>query len=194
MQGLPTVRTQLTKPAFFAAVLGMVAVGWALPLTAQVADGCDEMKLPDAVSHVLKEKFPSWRPKQISDLDTDDQQLWKKAHDKQCPGIAEGHFERLGQTAYAVLLVPDAKPTSGYKLVVLTKSGSGYAARVLDQADGQTYSGLVISSAAPGKFSDFENTKSVQLKLDSIYLEWIEKGAQLFYWAGTRYHKLQVSD
>jgi hypothetical protein len=25
-------------------------------------------------------------------------------------------------------------------------------------------------------------------------LEWIEKGAQLFYWSGGRFHKLQVSD
>src|SRR5262249_30351959 len=127
-------------------------------------------------------------------LDPDDQQLWKKAHDMQCPGIAVGHFERMGQTAYAVLLVPHAKPTSGYKLVVLTKSGNGYVARVLDHVEAQTYSGLVVSSVAPGKFSDFENTKSVLLKLDSIYLEWIEKGAQLFYWSGGRYHKLQVSD
>lgn len=186
------MRTRLTKLAFFAAML--IAVSWVLPLMAQAADASTATKLPDAARQVLKEKFPSWRPKEISDLGADDQELWKKAHSNQCPGIAAGHFERMGQTAYALLLVPDTKPTSGYKLVVLTESGNGYAVRVLDHAESETYSGLVISSAAPGKYSDFENMKSVQLRLDGIYLEWIEKGAQLFYWSGDRYHKLQVSD
>jgi hypothetical protein len=190
------VRTRLTKLALFAVVLSIPTVSWPLWLTAQVADGCDAVKLPDSARQVLKEKFPSWRPKQVFDLGADDQDLWLKAHDRECPGIAAGHFERMNQPAYAVLLVPEAKPTGGYKLVVLAESqtGSHYAARVLDQAEGPTYSGLVISAAAPGKFSDFESTKSVQVKLDSIYLEWIEKGAQLFYWSGGRFHKLQVSD
>ena len=187
------MRTQLTKPAFFAAVLGMVAVGWALPLTAQVADGCDRVD----GDHAGRGPEALFQGRVVPPLAEQDQGIALSGEpldgaDRPEPG--RRHDPHRHQTAYAVLLVPDAKPTSGYKLVVLTKSGSGYAARVLDQADGQTYSGLVISSAAPGKFSDFENTKSVQLKLDSIYLEWIEKGAQLFYWAGTRYHKLQVSD
>lgn len=185
---------QLTKLSFLAAVLSMIAIIWDLPSLAQV--DCGEANLPAVVGQALKEKFPSWRPKQVSDLGEDDQRLWLKAHDRQCPGIAVGHFARIEQLAYAVLLVPDTKPTGGYKLVLLSKSqtGSRYDARVLDQADGETYSGLVISSAGPGRFSDFENTKSVHVKLDSIYLEWIEKGAQLFYWSGGRFHKLQVSD
>jgi len=152
--------------------------------------------LARSASELLKTKFPSWRPKQLSDLDADDRQLWLKAHDKQCPGVAVGHFENAEETGYAVLLVPSEKPTGGYKLVVLSRSqsGQGYTANVLDQAEGETYSGLVISAASPGKFSDFQSTTSVRLKLDSIYLEWIEKGAQLFYWSRGRYHKLQVSD
>jgi hypothetical protein len=178
------------------AAVSVLTAAWLLPLAARASADCSATVLPSAASELLKVKFPSWRPKQLSDLDPDDRQLWLKAHDKQCPGVAVGHFENAEETGYAVLLVPGEKPTGGYKLVVLStsKSGQGYTANILDQAEGETYSGLVMSVAGPGKFSDFESTKSVQLKLDSIYLEWIEKGAQLFYWSGGRYRKLQVSD
>ena len=57
-----------------------------------------------------------------------------------------------------------------------------------------TYSGLAISTAEPGKYSDWENKRSVRLKLDGIYEEWLEKGALLYYWSMSNYHKLQVSD
>jgi hypothetical protein len=194
MQQLP-MKIRLTRLALFAAA-SVFTAAWLLPLAAQGSDSCPKATLPSAASELLKTTFPSWRPKQLSDLDADDRQLWLKAHDELCPGVAVGHFKSADETGYALLLVPSAKPTGGYKLIVLSRSqsGQGYTANVLDQAEGQTYSGLVISTAAPGRFSDFESTKSVQLKLDSIYLEWIEKGAQLFYWSRGRYHKLQVSD
>jgi hypothetical protein len=127
----------------------------------------------------------------------DDQQLWlKAAHEKECPGIAIGHFETVDKLSYAILLVPKSEPSGGHKIVVITKgpTGDAYTWKLLDHAEGQTYSGLVISKAEPGKYSDWENTKSIQMKLDGIYVEWMEKGAQLYYWSGGRYHKLQVSD
>jgi len=185
---------RLTRRAVLSAA-SVLAIASVLPLAAQVSRDCNETTLPGAAREVLKAKFPSWRPKQVSDLDEDDRELWLKAHDKECPGIATGHFERADKSAYAVLLVPKANPTSGYELIVLNApQGRGYIARVLDQAKGQTYSGLVISALAPGKYSNFEDTQSVVLKLDGIHLEWIEKGAHLFYWSGGRYHKLQISD
>jgi hypothetical protein len=142
------------------------------------------------------EKFPLWRAKQISDLDAYDRQLWLKAHPKKCPGIAIGHFDDPDQFAYAVLLVPTTKSSDGYKIVVLSASGSGnaYSSKILDQEQGQGSDGLVISVAAPGQYSDFEDTKVTKVRVDGIYAEWIEKGAILYYWSAGRYHKLQVSD
>ena len=80
--------------------------------------------------------------------------------------------------------------------MVITKgpTGDAYTWKLLDHADGQTYSGLVISKAEPGLYSDFELTESIQTKLDGVYVEWIEKGAQLYYWSVDRYRKLQLSD
>lgn len=165
-------------------------------LYGQTSRICSATTLPTAAGELVKAKFPLWRAKQISDLGADDQQLWAKAHPKDCPGIASGHFESSDELAYAVLLVPKAKSKGGYKIVVLSspQSGSGYASKLLDQEQGQGSDGLVISAAAPGRYSDFENTKSAKLKLDSIYVEWIEKAAILYYWSAGRYHKLQTSD
>lgn len=146
---------------------------------------------------MLDEKYPDWRIKSLSDLIADDQALWAKAHARDCPGIAIGHFEESDRLAYAVLVVPKAKLRHGYKIIILKESASenDYAARILDQADGE-YSGssLVISRIPRGKYSDFAGTAQVQVKLDAILVEWIEKASVLYYWANGKYRKIQVSD
>ncbi len=166
-------------------------------LAAQGPESCAVEALPAPIGELLRDKFVRWRPKQMSDMEADDQQLWLKGpNPKDCPGIAIGHFESANSLSYAFLLVPKSEPSSGYKIVVISKGSTkdAYDWKLLDHAEGQTYSGLVISKAEPGKYSDWENTKSIQIKLDGIYVEWMEKGAQLYYWFGGRYHKLQTSD
>ena len=69
-----------------------------------------------------------------------------------------------------------------------------YTWKLLDHSEGQTYSGLVISKTRPGKYDDWERTKSIRIKLDGLLVEWIEKGAELYYWSAGQYRKLQVSD
>ena len=153
--------------------------------------------LPAPINEQLRAKFPLWRPKQLSDMDNGDQQLWLKGpNGKQCPGIVIGHFENADDLSYAVLLVPQSNPRGGHKIVVFSKGPTKdvYSVRLLDHAEGQTYSGLVISKAEPGKYADWENTKSIQIKLDGLNVEWMEQGAQLYYWSNGRYHKLQTSD
>ena len=130
-------------------------------------------------------------------MEADDQQLWLNGpNEKESPGIAVGHFEAADALSYAVLLVPKSDPSGGHKILVFSKEAkqNAYTWKLLDHADGQTYSGLVISKAGPGKYSDVQSRKSVQLKLDSIYVEWIEKGALLYYWTESGYRKLAVSD
>ena len=72
-------------------------------------------------------------------------------------------------------------------------SDHAYRATLLDQGESTT-SGLVISKMPPGKYSDFEQTKSLRLKLDAVNVEWLEKAAVLYYWANGKYHTIQVSD
>ena len=160
--------------------------------SAQTKEICSLTRLPNAASELLKTEFPLWRAKQISDLEAYDRQLWIEEHPKECPGIAIGYFEGSEQLAYAVLLIPKKESIRGYKIVVLNELGSAFSAKVLEQ--GQSSEGLVISVAAPGQYSDFENTEAANLKADGIYVQWIEKAALLYYWSGGRYHKLQTSD
>ena len=168
------------------------------PMTAaQSALACDEPAVPTTVTELLKEKFPHWRPKQVSDIDADNRQLWLDGpNGSACPGIAIGHFENAKNLSYAFLLVPQSNPSGGHKIVIVSKEGDkeAYASTLLDHAEEQTYSGLVISKAEPGKYKDWEGKRSIQIRTDALYVEWIGKGAQLYYWSAGRYHKLQVSD
>lgn len=179
---------------FIAALLGLVA---ASSLSAVQESKSEQLVLPTQIRTLLTANFPQWRPKQLSDMDADDQQLWLNGPNRsQSPGISVGHFEAAGELSYAVLLVPKSDPSGGYKIVVFSKEveKGTFTWKLLDHADEQTYSGLVISKAGPGKYSDVADRKPVRLKLDSVYVEWMEKGAVLYYWSESRYHKLAVSD
>ena len=172
-------------------ILVMVSIS-----SGQGKDTCRTSSL-SGVQVLLDRQYGDWRPKRVSDLGPDDKQLWLKAHTKDCPGIAIGHFERPDQLAYAVLLLPKSQSSHGYRIVVLSKvaTDDGYAARVLDQGDTQdSDSGMVISTAPRGSYSNFEKTTSVQVKVDAVNVEWIEKGAVLYYWAHGKYRTLQTSD
>ena len=181
----------------FCELLSIVILALAPVSSGQAKNTCRATSLPPAATAVLDEKYPDWRIKNVSDLVADDQALWAKAHPKDCPGIAIGHFEESDRVAYAVLVVPKAKTRHGYKIIVLKESpsGEGYAAKLLDQANGEySDSGLVISKATPGKYSDFYGTAEVHVKIDAIFVEWIEKASVLYYCANGKYRKIQASD
>jgi hypothetical protein len=157
---------------------------------------CDAASLPAEIREVLKSKFAGWRSRRLSDLDVEDQKLWLDGPSKQsCAGIAIGHFENAKELSYAFLLVPESETVHGYKIVVLSRQTNGnYASNFLDQGDENAPPRLVISKASPGKFSDFEGTKSIHTKLDSVVLEWLEAAAVLCYWSAGRYERIQTSD
>jgi len=187
-------KTEL-KQVLLLSAIGVMALMSVRSLRAQTSNPCTEVKLPAPVVESIKTKFSGWRPKQISDLAADDQQLWLKAHRDECPGMAVGHFESSDQLSYGVLLVPQSKPTGGYNLLVFNRMANGdvYVWKSLDHAEA-AYSGLVISKVPPGQYSHYDNASiSAKTKLDSILLEWIEKGAYLYYWSAGRYKKLEVS-
>jgi hypothetical protein len=164
---------------------------------AQVHDPCQNAILPANAQLLIAGKFPDWRTKLLSDLSSDDQQLWMKAHPKECPGIASGHFAGPDSTAYALVLVPKADANGGYKVVVLTKAASAdaYSVRILDHVENSLRgTGLVISRLRPGTYPDFERTTSMRTNLDSINVEWIESAAVVYYWQNGRYRTLQTAD
>jgi hypothetical protein len=196
MQGMQEMKTFWLRIAL-SIVVSMPYMQPALTAPSQSTSPCDESTVPTTISELLKAKFPQWRPKRLSDMDADNQQLWLEGRNgKECPGSAVGHFDSTDTLSYAFLLVPQSNPTGGYKVVMFGKAADKdhYSVHVLDGAEGQTYSGLVIFRAEPGEYKDVNGKRTVRIKTDVLYVEWIEKGAEIFYWSAGRYHELQVSD
>jgi hypothetical protein len=184
------------KHALLAVASGALALISVLSARAQTSDPCAETRLPRSVNELIRARFPGWRREQASDLSSDDRQLWLKAHVNDCPGIAIGHFESRDRLTYALFLVRPADVENGYKLLVFDKmpNGDAYILKLTEQANGPTYDGVVIVTAPPGHYSDYEHTRiSVTTKLDGFYLEFIEKGALFYYWSGRRYRTVRVS-
>jgi len=173
---------------FIVTVLALV------PVSLAQSNHCE--LLPSDAKLLVEQRFPDWRPKVLSDLSGYDKKLWVETHSKECPGIAVGHFEQPEHVAYAVLLIPKSGHTAGYKTIVLSKTSDEYAIRLLDHAEGNTYadSGLVISKQLPGVQSEFDDAKSVRLKLDGLNVEWLEKSSVLYYWSHGKYRSIQTSD
>jgi len=172
-------------------VVLIISISLATPAIAQLGK-CTIRELPKGIAEIISTKYAGWRPEQVSDLRSDDLERWTKAHSNLCPGVTSGHFESAVQVSYAVLLL-NKEP--GYKFLLFDKDRSGnFRSILLDQAEGKNAGQPVISRVLPGEYSDPETGKSVKTKLDSVLVEWIEAAAQLYYWSGSKYHKLQVQD
>jgi len=165
-----------------------------VPASLAQSNGCDV--LPSQAKLILDQRFANWRPKLLSDLSGFDRKVWHEEHPKECPGIVAGHFEQPDEVAYAVLLVPKTGHTASYKVIVLSQVSGEYAVRLLDHAEGSTYSdsGLVISKEPRGSYSEFGGAKSVHLKLDGVNVELLEKSSVLYYWSNGMYRSIQTSD
>jgi hypothetical protein len=68
--------------------------------------------------------------------------------------------------------------------------------KILDHAKGPRSgaANLVVSRLRPGTYPNFDGTKSLRLKLDTINVEWIEAAAVVYYWASGQYRTLQTAD
>ena len=99
-----------------------------------------------------------------------------------CPGLVSGRFETPDKVSYALLLVPKSNKDAGYKVIVLSKRAAddSYDLKLVDHADAPASVGIVDSKVPPGKYSDWEVKKSIQLKLDGLLVEWMKKGTFLY--------------
>ena len=172
----------------------ILSIALATPAIAQSGE-CTLADLPKDIADTISTKYAGWRPEQVSDLKSDDQELWTKARGDSCPGITSGHFESDNRLNYAVLLLDKDTSHWGYKFLFFDPDRSGsFKSILLAQAEGKNAGQPVISRVPPGEYSDPETGKSVKTKLDSVLLEWIEAAAQLYYWTGSRFQRLQVED
>jgi len=105
------MKTKLVCSLIYA-MAGMLT--WiSVPAARAQANACGVANLPAPIQDLLKNKFPSLRPKQLSDMSANDQRRVLETKKKECPGIAVGHFENKDQLSYAILLVAKSEPTGG---------------------------------------------------------------------------------
>ena len=93
------------------------------------------------------------------DLLSDDQMLWDKQHEKECPGIAIGKYRGDNITDYAVLIIPKKGKAKKAKLLILAKDRGGKFKVSLLYDDTNVTNYLVIFKAAPGRYYYFYDSK-----------------------------------
>jgi hypothetical protein len=164
------------------------------------ANPCDISILPREIQTKLEKNYPDWQPEKLKNLYEDDRHFWTEAHPNDCPGIAIGHFESKTEFSYALLLVskPERK-RPGLRILVFSRLGPSaeYILRVISRYDtGDFYEGSdqVIATVPAGHYEEAQGPKRVDVDLDGISYEVMEKGAILYYWRNGRYHELVTSD
>jgi len=166
----------------------------------KAADPCHTSTLPKEIQSKLAKDYPDWQPERLENLYEDDRPFWTKAHPNDCPGIAIGHFESKAELSYALLLIskPDRK-RPGLRILVFSRLGPSapYVAHLVSKWDvGAFYEGSaqVISTVPAGNYKEAMGPRKVQIDLDGISYEVMEKGAILYYWKNGRFQELATSD
>jgi hypothetical protein len=170
----------------------------------KAADPCDISLLPQELQTKLTKEYPDWQPERLENLGELDRAYRTKAHPKDCPGIAIGHFESKPQLSFALFLVPRlVRKQQGFQLVVFsrTEPSALFVSHTVFQVDtGNFYerSDLVISRVPPGQYEEVEedsgNPRKVSLHLDGLLYEAIGKASSLYYWENGKYKGLPLSD
>jgi len=167
----------------------LITVALMCVITARAQD-CST--IPPSVRAALKQ-MPGWRIVGLHDLLPDDQELWEKARPGLCPGIATGNFES-STPSYAMALIKKVNGDRVEKLVLLTDR-SGRVARIKTIVEPEKIiSPLVVWSAPPGTYHDFDRTKEIKTARDSFVYEKLQSGARLYYVVKRRVYSLLISD
>ncbi len=152
---------------------------------------CNQDAVPAPIRSLVQEKYPGWRIVQVSDLRSDDQSLWRKAHHGQCPGLFAGHFESGVAESYAITLFRKA-PKLRQLLIVATMEDSVPKLHVLSRAQDVAFLS-VISKLPPGSYFDAEG-KRLKIGRESISYEAIEAGAVMYFFRNGTYVSVQSSE
>lgn len=180
------------------AILFLLAAG--TDIQAKAADPCDISVLPQEVRTKLEKNYPDWQPEKLENLYEDDRKFWIEAHPNDCPRIAIGHFESKTELSYALLLVSKSdRKRPGLRILVFSRDGSSapYVTHLISKWDVGTFyegSDQVIATVPAGNCEEAMGPKKVQIDLDGIWYEVMEKGAILYYWKSGHYHELVTSD
>jgi len=161
------------KRAIKGRTLGLLAASIVGALPSLAAAGDCMPSLPTGAKEVLASSYPDYRVLQLSDLNADDQGLWKNAYHDACAGVVQGAFTGV-RGSYAVLLVP-TKPDGGETraVLLLPKEGGGMTQKQIF-SERRVGNLPVIRRSDPGVYEDAGKRVKVTAPSDVILIEHLE--------------------
>jgi hypothetical protein len=142
--------------------------------------------------HLLRE-YPDWKLVGVGDLLPHHRELWAGEHAKECPGLVLGRFEPTGKWLAAALIVPSSANDQRAKLILIKENNRKYYFKILADI-GQRGPTPVLFKSPAGKYKSWDGSLTVRTRYPVISLVSYESSATVFYWAGGKFHQLQVSD
>lgn len=141
----------------------------------------------DVVTSYLKSN-PVWSIVDLSDLSSDDRNLWQRYHQGLCPGMASGRLDS-NHTWYALALLNRTKGKVQEKLILLKIDGQTVTTYLLS-ASQVIVEPFVVWRTGPGKYLDYRSEKQIVIRHDSFVYEKMESASVQFYLHNGRIHKL----
>ena len=148
----------------------------AQPIMAR-APSCGIDGLPSPVRRIVSEQFKTWKILQVSDLSSDDKQLWFENYNQYCPGILKGNF--AGDQSYALALKKNIG-SKIYQQIIVIRLQDYKNIFILGKPDYGSRPSVLLK-APPGKYRNFyQRSNHVITRFDGIVDTTLEANAVLF--------------
>jgi hypothetical protein len=159
-------------------------------VAAAPADG--HCSLPAGLSDELSRKYVAPRVVDLTDLSSDDRELFRKDHDNACPGLTEVDFYGDENPTWALVAIVGEGSKRDAALIVAHKVDRKWQTSLLDTAN---HSAAVVRPEAPGEYLDVYGEKTIRAKHPVIIFSGYNSSwAVLYAWAGKRVRKIWLRD
>jgi hypothetical protein len=134
-----------------------------------------------------------WKMLAVADLAAPDREIWEDAYDEKCPGVASGQFGPRQSRAYAVMLIRSRNGALYETLVLLAEKNQRYELTTLFSSQ-KVARPSVVRKLARGSYSSAEGETQIDATFEVIASEAIEAGTTIYYWSGSKYRSLIISE
>lgn len=163
---LTAIRAPIVRPLAF--VVTALLSTWTATALGTVHDPC---AAPPEVSKWLKAQS-GWRLVRASDLEMDDQQIWRRARPGLCPGLAQARLDGVAVSYGLVLLKQGARGMTEMDLILLRRGDR--LLPVLQRPLRPVENPRVVWTASPGPSHAWDNDRVVAVLHESIVFEQLE--------------------
>jgi hypothetical protein len=159
---------------------------------------CSSNDFPAELRNKLKSEYAAWKIQNLQDLSPSANARWAGGSFTGCPGIAVGEFRETSGTSYAVLLVPQEKPDSGYQLISYTPKSSSSEAefRIVEKRSLPGASNFFLRTGKMSELFDEESRRKFQIKAKEAFLLFDvgeqEYEVDAYFWSNGAYRNSPV--